>query len=90
MYKRSSFRFIALVLGVIFLAAQFHVCADLAANVDSTRICPVCSAAVSVVQAHSPGIAIAPLVSRLEVFAVLLFVSLELPHASSPRSPPAL
>ena len=81
-------RILALLLAVIFLGAQFHFCADLSPAPSSSHICPLCSTAGSAVTPAAPSIAIAPMTDRLEVVVVLSSVSVEIPHAVSPRAPP--
>ena len=88
--KTHRIRILALLLGVIFLGAQFHFCTDLTAAPSASHICPVCSTAGSVVAAQSPNIAIVPVTNRLEVAPVVLSVSFEVSLATSPRAPPAL
>jgi len=88
--KSHRIRILALFLGVIFLGAQFHFCADLTAAPSASHICPVCSDVGSVVATPSPLIAIAPVTNRLELAPVLLSVSSAVPRAASPRAPPAL
>src|ERR1700675_2106573 len=36
--------YVALLLGIIFLGAQLHFCADVTSAPTGTHICPVCSA----------------------------------------------
>jgi hypothetical protein len=83
-------RILALLLAVIFLGAQFHYCADLGSGPSGSHICPLCSAAGSAVTPSSPSIEIEAVTDRLEVVLVLAAVSLEIPHAVSPRAPPAV
>ena len=80
----------ALLLGIVFLGAQFHFCADLTATPSASHICPVCSTVGSVVATQTPSIAIVPVTDRLEVAPLLVPVSMEFPRATSPRAPPAL
>ena len=86
--KTQRIAFFALFLGVILLTAQFHLCADLTAGPSSSHICPICSTAGSVVPTQAPSMAIVPAMKRLEVFAVIVPVSTELPRTTSPRAPP--
>ena len=88
--KTRNIRILALLLGVIFLGAQFHYCADLTATPSASHICPVCSAVGSVVATQSPVIAIVPVMNRLEVAPLLVSVSSAVPRGTSPRAPPAL
>jgi hypothetical protein len=88
--KSHRIRILALLLGVIFLGAQFHFCTDLTTTPSAAHICPVCSMAASVVASQSPSIAIVPVMNRLEVAPLVVLVSSALPRATSPRAPPAL
>src|SRR4029077_1530747 len=81
---------LALFLGVIFLGAQFHFCADLTVVPCASHICPLCSSTGSVVATQSPVIAIVPVTNRLEVAPLVGSVSSAVPRATSPRAPPAL
>jgi hypothetical protein len=83
-------RLIALLLGIIFLAAQFHMCADLTSGPANPHMCPICSVAGSMVVTQSPAITTIPLVNRLEISVTPVSLSFELPRAISPRAPPAL
>ena len=91
--KANRVRLVALLLGIIFLGAQFHFCADLSASGSSpsaTHFCPVCSVVGSAVATQSPTIALIPAANRLEVVSLVLVVSSAFPRATSPRAPPAL
>jgi len=86
--KAQRVRLVALLLGIIFLGAQFHFCTDLSAS--ATHFCPVCSSAGSAVTTQLPTVAIIPATHRLEVASLVLTVSSAFPRAASPRAPPAL
>jgi len=88
--KSRRIRILALLLGVVFLAAQFHFCTDLTAAPSPSHICPVCSTAASVVAAQSPVIAIVPVTNRIEVAPFFVSESSSVPRATSPRAPPVL
>jgi hypothetical protein len=88
--KTQRIRILALLLGVIFLGAQFHFCTDLTATPSASHICPVCSTAGSVVATQSPVISVVPVTNRLEVAPTLVSISSAVPRATSPRAPPAL
>ncbi len=83
-------RILALLLGVIFLGAQFHFCSDLTATLSASHICPVCSTTGSVIATQSPSIAVVPVTNRLVVAPLVDSVSSAVPRATSPRAPPAL
>ncbi|HYY72018.1 MAG TPA: hypothetical protein VE778_00350 [Candidatus Bathyarchaeia archaeon] len=80
----------ALLLGIIFLGAQFHFCADLSASPSATHFCPVCSVVGSAVTTQSPSVALIPAASRLEVVSPVFAITSAFPRATSPRAPPAL
>ena len=88
--KTQRIRILALLLGVIFLGAQFHFCTDLTAVPSVSHICPLCSTAGSVVATYSPSSAIVPVTNRLEVALFVVSVSSAVPRDTSPRAPPAL
>ena len=88
--KARHIRILALLLGVIFLGAQFHFCADLTASPSASHICPVCSTAASVVATQSPVIAVVPVINRLEFTPLIISVSSAVERATSPRAPPSL
>lgn len=82
---------LALLLSVVFLAVQFHFCADLTSGPSSSsHICPLCSTGSSAVAPQSPSIAVDPIANRLVVPELIRVVSATLPRAVSPRAPPAL
>jgi hypothetical protein len=87
--KTQRICILALLLGAIFLAAQFHFCADLTVTPSASHICPLCSAAGSAVAMQSPNIAIASVANRLEVALLVVSVSSAVPRTISPRAPPA-
>ncbi len=82
--------FWALFLGIAFLAAQFHFCADLNSGPGGSHVCQLCSTVGAVVAAQSLHLSIMPVTHRLEVFASVILVSVEFSRATSPRAPPAL
>jgi len=61
---------------------------DLTSGFYGSPICPLRSTAGSVVAPQCPSIAIMPLTNRIEVLAVVVSVSLDLPHATSLRAFP--
>jgi hypothetical protein len=92
MFANSSrTRVCALLLGIVFLAAQFHFCADLNAGPGGgSHPCQLCSTAGSAIATQTPSLSIVPVVGRLEVFAEVLSPSVEVPTSTSPRAPPSL
>jgi hypothetical protein len=86
----SRLRSLALLLAVVFLAAQFHFCADLISGPTSSHVCPVCNAAGSAVATESPRATMNPITNRLESVALVSSVSCGISLAISPRAPPSL
>src|SRR5271155_1022324 len=86
--KRTSV--CGLLLGIIFLAAQFHFCADLNSGPSGSHPCQLCSTAGTAVTTQALNLAVVPVVDRLEVRAAILSPSVEVPSTTSPRAPPAL
>ncbi len=83
-------RVFALLLGIIFLAAQFHFCADLNSGPSGSHPCQICSTAGAAVTTETLNLAVVPVVDRLEFVAAILSPSVEVPRTTSPRAPPAL
>jgi len=83
-------RILVLLLAIIFLAAQFHFCADLTATSSASHFCPTCSALGSVVAPQTPGISMIPVIDQLELPLLVASVFSAVPRATSPRAPPAL
>jgi hypothetical protein len=83
-------RVCALLLGIIFLAAQFHFCADLNSGPAGSHPCQLCSTAGTAITTHTLHLAVVPVVNRLEVFVKTLSPSVEVSRTTSPRAPPAL
>lgn len=88
--KAQGVRLVALLLGIIFLGAQFHFCTDLSASPSATHFCPVCSVVGSAVTTQSPSVGMIPAAHRLEVVSPVLAVPSAFPRAVSPRAPPVL
>jgi hypothetical protein len=80
----------AVLLGLIFLAAQFHFCADLNSGPSGSHPCQLCSTAGSAVTTETLDLAVVPVTDRLEVFVTILSPSVEVQRTTSPRAPPAL
>jgi hypothetical protein len=83
-------RVCAVLLGLIFLAAQFHFCADLNSGPSGSHPCQLCSTAGSAVTTETLDLAVVPVTDRLEVFVTILSPSVEVQRTTSPRAPPAL
>lgn len=88
--KRANLRFFAVLLAILFLGVQFHFCADFTPGPTGTHLCPVCSAAVSVVASSAPVISLVPIVNRLETIATIQVLPLFVHQLISSRAPPAL
>jgi len=87
--KAQRIRLLALLIGVVFLGAQFHFCADSSASPSGSHVCPVCSVLSSALAASSPSTAVMPVLGRLEIAPVVASVFSGAPRAVSPRAPPA-
>ena len=85
----KRFHFLALLLGVVFLAAQLHCCVDLNSRTLDSHVCPICSAAGAAIATPSLTIATVPAINRLEVFVVTATVPVVVPRNVGPRAPPS-
>jgi len=81
--------FLALLLGVVFLAAQLHCCVDLNSRTLDSHVCPICSTAGAAIATPSLTIATVPAINRLEVFVVTATVPVVVPRNVGPRAPPS-
>jgi hypothetical protein len=88
--KTKRVYILALLLGVVFLGAQLHCCADLSSNSAASHVCPICSTAGTAIATPYLIMAMVPAINRLVVFASVVFVSVEFSRATSPRAPPIL
>lgn len=88
--KTQRIRIFALLLGIIFLGAQFHSCTDLTAAPSASHVCPVCSTSGSAIATSSPNVEILLVLGLLFVAHFDLSVSSAVPRATSPRAPPVL
>jgi hypothetical protein len=88
--KTQCIRILALLVGVIFLGAQFHFCNDLTSTPSGSHVCPVCSTAGSAVATSSPRMGVEPVLDRLELAAPVVSLASTVPRATSPRAPPTL
>lgn len=91
MFKHiNKLRFCALLLGIVFLAAQMHFCADLNAGPAGSHPCQLCSTAGTAVTPQAISLSVVPTVRRLEVLALVAAPLFEFARATSPRAPPTL
>jgi hypothetical protein len=87
--KTERIRVLTLLLGIVFLGAQFHFCADLTGTPSASHICPICFTVGSLVATQTSSIAMVPVLNRLEVTRLVVFDLSGAPRATSPRAPPA-
>ena len=87
--KTSRLGLLALLLGIAFLAAQFHFCADLTTDPSSSHVCPLCTAAGVAVLTYAPNVAIASIAERLGSVPGAANASIGVPRETSPRAPPS-
>jgi hypothetical protein len=78
------------VLAIIFLAGQFHFCADTNSGGYASHVCPFCATAGSAIFAPPLSLAIIPVLSKLEIAAVAFELTVDVARTTSPRAPPYL
>ena len=88
--RTHKLAFVALLLSLLFLAAQFHQCADLSSNSAASHVCPVCSVAATVVKSEAPVIAFVSTETPFVAQASPRVISSHIPYAASPRASPAV
>jgi hypothetical protein len=79
-----------MLLVVLFLFAQLHMCSDFAKGPVSPHLCPVCSDATSIAWTPTPSISLALETNRVEAFSSFRFVPAVFASHPSSRAPPAL
>jgi hypothetical protein len=82
--------FLVFLLAILFLAGQFHLCADTNAGGFASHICPFCAAAGSAVFTVPLSMAIIPVLAKLEIAATAFEISADVARTTSPRAPPFL
>jgi hypothetical protein len=88
---RDGFRVLLIfVLAFLFLASQFHLCADANTGGFASHFCPFCATTGSAIFMPALNIAMIPVLSRLETAAVSFEISVEVSRLTSPRAPPSL
>ena len=85
----AGIRILTLLLALLFLGGQFHLCTDLSAGPVSSHTCPLCNTASSAIAPQTLLLAVMPLSNRLEVLYSNLKRWTDLPRAVSPRAPPS-
>lgn len=88
--KTKRVYFLAILLGVVFLGAQLHCCADLSSNSAASHICPICSTAGTAIAAPSLIITMVPANNRLVIISVVAAVPVVVFRNVAPRAPPTL
>ncbi len=87
--KTKRVYLLALLLGVVFLGAQLHCCADLSSNSAASHFCPICSTAGTAIATPSLVIAMVPAINGPVVLRVIATVFVVVLRNVAPRAPPA-
>jgi hypothetical protein len=82
--------FFVCLLALLFLAGQFHLCADTNAGGYASHTCPFCATVGSAIFTPSPSVAMIPILTKLEIVAVAFELSTDVARTTSPRAPPSL
>ena len=90
LHSTSKIRLCALLLGLVFLAAQFHFCADLTSSSAASHFCPFCATTGAAIAPFIPTMSLAPSIAAAEMALAQSFVSAEAVSTISSRAPPAL
>jgi len=89
LHRAGKLSVCALLLGLVFLAAQFHFCADLASANGTSHFCPFCATAGAAIAASAPAIGLAPAIAPVEGTPTHTLVSTDAWFSIAPRAPPA-
>jgi hypothetical protein len=87
--KTKRVYFLAILLGVVFLGAQLHCCADLGSNTSDSHVCPICSGAGTAIATPALIMTIVPAINRLVVLGVMPTVPVVVFRNVAPRAPPS-
>ncbi|HXM15627.1 MAG TPA: hypothetical protein VN933_10325 [Candidatus Eremiobacteraceae bacterium] len=87
--KHARLLFVCL-LAILFLAGQFHLCADTNAGGYVSHTCPFCATVGSAIFTPAPSVSMIPVLGKLEVAAVAFEISVDVARTTSPRAPPSL
>jgi hypothetical protein len=85
----SKLRVGALLLGFVFLAAQFHFCADLTSATGTSHVCPFCATTGAAIAPSAPLIGLAPANAAVEWTPPQQLVSTDAWFTIAPRAPPS-
>lgn len=77
----------ALLLALVFLLAQFHLCVDLS---QGSQPCAFCLTAAAAIATDAPTPGIAPAATRLEIASAQIEIATTVATSISPRAPPTL
>ena len=88
--RTHKLQILALVVAILFIGAQFHLCADLTSNSSGSHICPLCYATSSVVTPELPVIALVSVETPFIGDPAPRVISSQLPHAACPRASPSV
>ena len=88
--KMSKLKICALLLGLVFLAAQFHFCTDFSAGHNRAHFCPYCASSATAIIPPSPSMGIMLGIVRLEISLSQTPVSEEVLLSLSSRAPPTV
>jgi hypothetical protein len=81
--------FFVCVLAILFLAGQFHLCADTNVGGYAPHVCPFCATAGSAIFTPPLTMAMIPVLTKLEIVAVAFELSVDVARTTSPRAPPS-
>jgi hypothetical protein len=82
--------FFILVLALLFVAGQFHLCADTNRGDYASHFCPFCATTGSAIFTPALNMAVIPVLGKLETATEAFELCIEVPRVTSPRAPPSL
>ncbi len=88
--QRNRVHFWALAVLLVFLAAQFHVCMDMAGSIGAAHACQICiSGAWAILPVHA-SLSVALPIQPFEKSSSPRTPQLERPESRIPRAPPSV
>jgi len=86
----TQLRIAVLLVGLVFLAAQFHLCTELTSAGGVSHFCPYCATAGAAIASSAPTLGLAPANLLLDFSPAQVVASTDVPFSIAPRAPPWL
>ena len=86
----AKLRLCVVLIGLVFLAAQFHLCTELTSANGTSHFCPYCATTGAAIAPSAPSLVLAPANAFVEFAPKLVPASTDICFSIAPRAPPSL